>query len=183
MKMHWKMSLRNGGHFFRVGGLYPILIDVYSNDKATHVAVIVKLIVCNAVRIFVLVLRWKDPLSLLRAFIEFGLPISPWCTGFIPELSVPVVERVSNRAVSFYQWALGSKGRATCDFFAELCHCFMALVTLIWPWKPQVCKYGVWGEITCNLSITQARTPVYLSKSAGHLLSISVVKKYFFSEW
>ena len=61
--------------------------------------------------------------------------------------------RVSNQAVSFFWWALGSTGCATCDFLAQLCHCFMVLVTLIWPWKPKVCKYGMWAEITCNLSL------------------------------
>ena len=44
----------------------------------------------------------NDPLSLLRASREFGLPISPWCAGFMPEFSMRVVGRVSNRAVSFF---------------------------------------------------------------------------------
>ena len=84
----------------------------------------------------------KNPLSLLRAFREFILPISPWWAGFMPGFSVRVVEHISNQAVSF-RMSAGQHWMCDNVNFSPNFVIFSSLVTLIWPWKIKVCNYGM----------------------------------------
>ena len=58
----------------------------------------------------------------------------------------------SNRTASFSMSA-GQHWSCNMWHFRPTLSLFSLVVTLIRPWKPKVCKYGVWLEMTCKLNL------------------------------
>ena len=58
----------------------------------------------------------------------------------------------SNRTASFSMSA-GQHWSCNMWHFRPTLSLFLLVVTLIRPWKPKVCKYGVWLEMTCKLNL------------------------------